>query len=160
MVEQVLLALKALFLVLLYVFVWRVIRAAARDLRVPQESVVLAPAQAAALGLGPARVTALPRLVVLASEELKPGESFDLGPVPLTVGRAPDNSIVLPSDGFASSRHARFEAVRDAAWLVDLGSTNGTFVNGERIEGRRRLHPGDVVRIGETELKLLGGPER
>ena len=154
MVEQVLLALKALFLVLLYVFVWRVIRSAARDLRVPQESVVLAPAQAAALGLGPVRAATSPRLVVRASEELEPGESFDLGPVPLTVGRASDSSIVLPSDSFASSRHARFETVRDAVWLIDLGSTNGTFVNGERIEGRRRLRDGDVVRIGQTELTL------
>lgn len=160
MVEQVLLALKALFLVLLYVFVWRVIRAAGRDLGVPQESVVLAPGEAAALGLGPLRVTASPRLVVLASKELEPGMSFELGPVPLTAGRAADNSIVLPADNFASARHARFEAVRDTVSLVDLGSTNGTFVNGERIDGRRRLRDGDVVKIGETELRFLGVPER
>ena len=154
MVEQILLVLKALFLVLLYVFVWRVIRAAARDLRVPQESVVLAPAQAAALGLGPVRAADSPRLAVLASDELEPGASFDLGPVPLTVGRASGNSITLPSDGFVSSRHARFETLRGAVWLVDLDSKNGTLVNGERIEGRRRLRDGDVVRIGETEMRL------
>ena len=154
MVEQVLLVLKALFLVLLYVFVWRVIRAAARDLRVPQESVVLAPAQAAALGLGPVRAAAPPRLSVLESGELESGAGFELGPVPLTVGRASGNSIALPSDGFVSSRHARFEALRDAVWLVDLGSKNGTLVNGERIEGRRRLRDGDLVRIGETELRF------
>jgi len=73
-VEQTLLALKALFLVLLYVFVWRVIRAAARDLRVPQESVLLGPAQAAALGfrLG-AAPSPRPRLVIAASSALEPG---------------------------------------------------------------------------------------
>ncbi len=154
MVEQVLLALKALFLVGLYVFVWHVIRAAARDLRVPQESVVLAPSQSAALGLATAARPPSLRLVVVASRALEPGESLDLGPVPVTVGRAADNSVALPEDGFASARHARFEAARDAAWVVDLASTNGTFVNGERIEGRRRLHDGDVVRIGETELRF------
>jgi len=80
--------------------------------------------------------------------------------VPLTAGRAAGNSIVLPSDNFASARHARFEAVHDAVSLVDLGSTNGTFVNGERIDGRRRLRDGDVVKIGETELRFVGEPER
>jgi len=155
MVEQTLLALKALFFVLLYVFVWRVIRAAARDLRVPQESVLLGPAQAAALGFRPAAPPAsAPRLVVTASSALEPGTAFDLGPVPLTLGRAEENEVVLPGEGFASARHARVETRGDAVWVVDLGSTNGTLVNDERIEGRRRLREGDVVRIGHTELRF------
>jgi len=155
MVEQTLLALKALFLLLLYVFVWRVIRAAARDLRVPQESVLLGPAQAAALGFRPAAPPSPPpRLVVTSSSVLDPGAAFDLGPVPLTLGRAEENEVVLPEEGFASAHHARVEARGDAAWVVDLESTNGTFVNDERIEGRRRLSDGDVVRIGHTELRF------
>ena len=155
MVEQTLLALKALFLVLLYVFVWRVIRAAARDLRVPQESVLLGPAQAAALGFRPGVAPSpRPRLVIAAPSALEPGTAFDLGPVPLTLGRAEENEVVLPGEGFASARHARVEARGDAVWVVDLASTNGTFVNDERIQGRRRLRDGDVVRIGHTELRF------
>lgn len=154
MVEQTLLALKALFLVLLYVFVWRVIRAAARDLRVPQESVLLGPAQAAALGFRPGGAPSPPPRLVVASGALGPGVTFDLGPVPLTLGRAGESDVVLTGEGFASARHARVEIRGDAAWIVDLGSTNGTFVNDERIAERRRLGHGDVVRIGHTELRF------
>jgi pSer/pThr/pTyr-binding forkhead associated (FHA) protein len=74
--------------------------------------------------------------------------------VPLTVGRAGDNALVLAGDEFASGRHARVEAGRDGIWILDLDSTNGTLVNGERIDGRRRLRDGDLVRIGDTELRL------
>ena len=154
LVEQVLLALQVLFLVLLYLFIWRVIRAACRDLAVPQESFVLAPAKGSA---GPGAVAAPgrpARLVVAASPALTPGEAFEAGPVPITIGRSGDNAVVLDGDEFASVRHARVESARDGVWVVDLGSTNGTYVNDERIDGRRRLREGDVVRIGETELRL------
>jgi hypothetical protein len=154
-VESLLLLLKALFLVLLYLFVWRVIRSAARDLRVPQESFVLAASQAAALGVGGRAIPTAPaRLVVVSSETLEVGTSVQVGPVPLTVGRSEENSLALAGDGFASARHARVDAGRDGIWLADLESTNGTFVNGERVEGRRRLRDGDIVRIGDTELRL------
>jgi pSer/pThr/pTyr-binding forkhead associated (FHA) protein len=48
----------------------------------------------------------------------------------------------------------RFEPRRDGVWVQDLGSTNGTLVNGVRIDGPRRLEPGDVVRVGETDLRF------
>jgi pSer/pThr/pTyr-binding forkhead associated (FHA) protein len=140
-----------LFLVGLYLFIWRVVRSAARDLSVPQESFVLAPAQPAPAAGG----TAAPaRLVVGRSSALEAGESFETAPVPLTIGRAGDNAVVLARDDFASARHARVEAQRDGLWIIDLGSTNGTFVNGDRIDGRRRLRDGDVVRVGDTELRV------
>jgi pSer/pThr/pTyr-binding forkhead associated (FHA) protein len=82
------------------------------------------------------------------------GQSFDAGPVPATIGRADDNVIALPGDDFASGHHARVESGRDGVWVVDLGSTNGTFVNGEQINGRRRLREGDVLQVGDTELRL------
>jgi pSer/pThr/pTyr-binding forkhead associated (FHA) protein len=128
-----------------------VVRSAARDLSVPQESFVLAPAQAARPGSGS---TAPARLVVARSPALGVGESFDAGPVPLTIGRAGDNTVVLGRDDFASARHARVEAQRDGLWVIDLDSTNGTFVNGHRVDGRRRLRDGDVVKVGDTELKV------
>ncbi len=125
------------------------IRSAAKDLSGPQESFVLAPAQVRA-DFGEA---AGGRLVVLQSTALEPGTVLEAGAVPLTFGRSKDNSVAVPNDGYASSRHARVEAQRDGVWLLDLGSTNGTWVNGERMDGRHRLQPGDVVRIGETELR-------
>ena len=138
-----------LFLVGLYLFIWRVVRSAARDLSVPQESFVLAPSQPARPG-GDASA----RLVVGRSPALKTGESFEAGPVALTIGRAGDNAVVLARDDFASAQHARVEAQRDGLWVIDLGSTNGTFVNGDRIDGRRRLRDGDVVKVGDTELRV------
>jgi pSer/pThr/pTyr-binding forkhead associated (FHA) protein len=153
-IEPILIALQAVFLVLLYLFIWRVIRSAERGLRTtpPQESFILAPAQAAhARGEAP---PAPARLVVVSSRALRPGQSFEAGPVPATIGRADDNRIALPGDEYASGHHARIESGRDGIWVIDLGSTNGTFVNGERINGRRRLHEGDLVQIGDTELRL------
>ncbi len=94
------------------------------------------------------------RLVVLRSPSLETGTAFETSAVPLTVGRAPDNAAALEGDDFASSHHARIELQRDGVWLLDLGSTNGTWVNGERMDGRRKLTDGDVVRIGETELRF------
>jgi pSer/pThr/pTyr-binding forkhead associated (FHA) protein len=60
----------------------------------------------------------------------------------------------LTADEFASGRHARIESGSDGVWIFDLGSTNGTYVNGERIDGRARLREGDVVRVGGTELRF------
>ena len=65
-----------------------------------------------------------------------------------------ENEIALPADEFASARHARIEPQVDGVWILDLGSTNGTYVNGSEIDGREQLHDGDVVRIGDTELRV------
>ena len=114
----------------------------------------MAPAQARAAGLASDEPAAPARLVVVASPTLARGASFEAGPVPLSIGRARDNTAALDGDDFASAHHARVEAQRDGIWLIDLDSTNGTFVNGERMNGRHRLHDGDVVRIGQTELRF------
>lgn len=151
--EQLLLGLQALFLVFLYLFIWRVIRGASKDLRVPQESFIMAPAQVRGTPLAAAMSTTA-RLVVVSSPSVPVGSSRDIGPVPITIGRAEENTISLDGDEYASGQHARIEAGRDGVWLHDLHSTNGTSVNGEPVEGRRRLHEGDVVRVGETELRF------
>ena len=67
-IQEVLLILKIVFLVLLYLFIWRIVRTVARDVRLPQESFMLAPQQAAAAGLGPRARTG--SLVVLSSPAL------------------------------------------------------------------------------------------
>jgi hypothetical protein len=152
-VESVLLALKLAFLVLLYLFIWRIVRSAARDLRLPQESMILAPSQVAGLVPSP-QSRELGRLVVVESRDLDQGSELPLDPHPLTIGRASNNDVALGADEYASSRHARIEPRRDGVWISDVGSTNGTFVNGIRLTRERRLAPGDVVRIGETDLRF------
>jgi len=151
-VEELLLVLKIAFLVLLYLFIWRIVRTMSRDLRLPQESFVLTP------GDRPARER-LPiggRLTVLRSPALAAGEEFDLDSTALTFGRSGENDVALPGDEYASSAHARLEPRRDGVWVEDIGSTNGTFVNGELVDRPRRLRAGDVVRIGETDLRFEG----
>ena len=92
-VETTLLVLKLAFLVLLYLFIWRIVRSAARDLRLPQESMILAPQQAAAAGLiAQPAAQELGHLVVLASPTLDDGEAFAIDSHPLTIGRAATGS--------------------------------------------------------------------
>jgi pSer/pThr/pTyr-binding forkhead associated (FHA) protein len=149
--DSVLLVLKIAFLVLLYLFIWRIVRTAGRDLRLPQESFILRPALAGgAIGqaINPGR------LVVVQSQVLKVGEEFGLDASPLTVGRGTQNDVSIDGDEFASARHVRVEPRRDGVWVSDVGSTNGTYVNSVRIDRPRKLVQGDVVRVGETELRF------
>jgi hypothetical protein len=151
-VEAVLLGLKVGFLVLLYLFIWRIVRTVARDVRLPQESFVLAPQQAAAAGLGPRARTGM--LIVLASPALKVDSERTLDSAPVTLGRASDNDMNLGDDEFASAHHAKVEPRRDGVWVEDVGSTNGTFVNGVKLKRPRKLTPGDIIRVGETDLRF------
>jgi pSer/pThr/pTyr-binding forkhead associated (FHA) protein len=149
--ESVLLILKIAFLVLLYLFIWRIVRSAARDLRLPQESFILRPALAG----GPiGQAIRSGRLVVIVSPVLELGEEYELNSAPITVGRGGQNDVALENDEFASARHVRIEPRRDGVWVHDLGSTNGTYVNGIRIDRPRKLVQGDLIRVGETELRF------
>jgi pSer/pThr/pTyr-binding forkhead associated (FHA) protein len=148
-VEEALLALKIAFLVLLYLFIWRIVRSASRDVRLPQESFILAPQRGGRAERGSAG-----RLIVLKSTSLRPGSERELDSAPLHVGRSSENEIELVEDGFASARHARVQPRRDGVWIEDVGSTNGTFVNGRKLTRPRKLAPGDVIRIGETDLRF------
>ena len=150
--EEVLLVLKIAFLVLLYLLIWRIVRTVSRDLRTHpgQESFILPPggmrhAPAAHLG---------GRLVVQDSPVLGAGDAYTIDSSPLTIGRGAQNDVAIEGDEFASARHVRFEPRGDGLWVQDLGSTNGTYVNGVRVDGARLLAPGDVVRVGETELRF------
>lgn len=150
--DETLLVLKLAFLVLLYAFILLIVRSATKDLGgAPQESIVLGAAEAAAIraehGLKPAR------FVVLAGPGLRAGSTIEVARRS-TAGRDHESEIRLDGDEFASARHARIDPRPDGVWVEDLGSTNGTFVNGERITSARRLEQGDVVRVGETELRF------
>ena len=153
-VDEALIALKVAFIVLLYLFIWRIVRSASKELRAAPvaESVILNPTDATSLGLAPmARAT----LVVIKSPALDVGEEISVDSMPVAVGRGGQNEVPLDGDEFASAEHARFEARRDGLWVEDVGSTNGTFVNGARVTTPRRLTKGDIVRVGQTDLKVV-----
>lgn len=76
----------------------------------------------------------------------------------LTIGRSSRNDICI-SDPFASRLHAEIRRENDQVSLVDNGSANGTFVNGQRVTAPLRLQPGDVVRIGETEIEYASSEQ-
>jgi len=151
-VEEALLVLKIAFLVLLYLFIWRIVRSAARDVRMPQESFVLAPGSIPGLGQEAPQAES-GRLVVVKSPALEEGDELTLDSSALLLGRGSSNDVNLARDEYASTNHARVEPRRDGVWLEDVGSTNGTYLNGIKLSRAKRLTPGDIVRVGETELR-------
>ena len=152
--------LKFGFLVVLYLFLLWVVRSARRDLggvreREHSPSPAVVPSEATGLysasGLARAGATARsPHLVVERAPGHEPGMIYDLDG-DLVLGRG-DRAEIRLEDPFASSRHARVYEQAGAIVLEDLGSTNGTYLNEELLEGPRPLHPGDRVRIGESEF--------
>jgi len=132
--------IRILFLGFLYVFLFMVVRVLLRDLR--------------SASRGPAE---LGRLVVLASPHAEPpvGSTFPLDAL-TTLGRDVNNAIVV-DDPFASSEHAIL-TFRGRAWYVeDLGSTNGSFVNGVPVEQVAPLGFGDELQVGEVRFRLDRG---
>lgn len=156
MLEPISVALKFGFLLVLYLFLLWVARSALRDLRrggaAPEGGRRGAASDATSLHAASAPFgddAGEPRLVVEKAPGHDRGMVYDLHDG-VTFGRG-DVEIVL-EDPFASSQHAR--VVREGPVLVleDLGSTNGTFLNGEPVHGPQPLHPGDVIRIGDSEF--------
>lgn len=76
----------------------------------------------------------------------------------LVIGRGTDGVAWRLSDRNVSRRHARFSRANGAWWIEDLESLTGTRVNGERIQGKRRLREGDLVEIGDYDLAVLSDP--
>jgi two-component system, cell cycle response regulator len=99
---------------------------------------------------GEARATSL---VVIYGEFL--GRRFEISDAPLTIGRSPECSIQLADDS-ASRQHCRVSPGEDGVVLVDLNSTNGTYVNGTAVSARH-LRDGDRVQVGRTIFKFLMG---
>jgi pSer/pThr/pTyr-binding forkhead associated (FHA) protein len=117
----------------------------------PQESFVLAPGSVP--GLGEDAQIQSGRLVVIKSPALEEDDELLLDSAALLVGRGSGNDVNLARDEYASSNHARVEPRRDGVWVEDVGSTNGTYLNGTRLTHAKRLTPGDILRVGETELR-------
>jgi len=96
-------------------------------------------------------------VVIYAPSSNQLGKRFSLLDGTVMIGRGSENDVVLHSDS-VSRRHARIEARGDAYHLVDIGSTNGTYVNDELVQ-ERRLGRGDQIKIGDTILKFLSGAD-
>ena len=71
------------------------------------------------------------------------------------IGREKDNDIILDGDGYVSRYHAWVTYEQDHFWVEDLGSTNGTLLNGEHLERRELLASGDKIKIGDTEITFV-----
>lgn len=96
-------------------------------------------------------------VVIYSSDQRQFGKRYVLGDEPLTVGRGQENRLVLDNDS-VSRRHCRVEK-RNASWhVVDLDSTNGTYVNDDQV-GEYQLRRGDQVKIGDTIVKFLSGSD-
>lgn len=151
--DILLLALRILLAALLYAFLGVVVYILWRDLRVSVSQRTVAQP--------PGRLVVVSADVdeALEGEGVQPGfttRSFPLQPV-TSIGRSSANTVAI-DDTFASSHHALL-TWRDGHWWVeDRGSRNGTLVNGELVEKSTLVAPGDVIRVGETRLRLeLGG---
>ncbi|TDC77139.1 FHA domain-containing protein [Micromonospora sp. KC606] len=82
------------------------------------------------------------------------GASFRLGSRPQVIGRGPEVDVAV-ADPHLSRRHAEVRLTDAGAVLVDLGSTNGTWLNDRRITGTELLSDGDIVRLGRTALRFF-----
>jgi hypothetical protein len=170
MPDSLLTALKLIFLGLLYLFFFRVIRAVWVELREPKDVQVavaaapapaprstarvsgsLRPAWAGGAGAGPGGAQG-DRLVLLEPAD-RYGQVFELGDE-LTVGRAIGCGVSLPDDTFVSTLHARVFRRDGSLYVEDLGSTNGTFVNQRPVTGTVGFQRGDRLQVGKTVLEL------
>jgi pSer/pThr/pTyr-binding forkhead associated (FHA) protein len=154
MPEPLLAVLKLLCLALLYLFFLRVLRAVWAELRPPP------PAPPPAPPAPPRRREPVPagrrkkgagHLVIVAPVEQK-GRSFELNGE-LTVGRAAGCQVAL-EDNYVSQLHARVFTRDGGVWVEDLGSTNGTYLNDQRVSAPLAVRRGDQLKVGSTVMEL------
>ncbi len=161
--DPIAVGLKFGFIAVLYLFLLWIARSAWRELKRSNQAAALSGGQhydddqATAMhqaGSALAADTGVPykeaKLVVASAPGMRSGESWDLDS-DLILGRGSAAHVVL-NDSFSSSQHARLAPQGDAIVLEDLGSTNGTYLNGEPLNGPQPLHDGDRIRIGDSEF--------
>ncbi len=171
MTEQVLDILKLVLLALLYLFFARVLWAVWSEVRSPGNARAAGPIQSpmpdpnapTVPAVRPAhrkrrevrppagRAGRAARLVVLEPKAAR-GQAYALNRE-ITIGRDTKCTITIPDDTFVSSLHARVFDHEGQPVLEDLGSTNGSYLNGSKVAGIKLLHPGDRVQIGYTVLE-------
>ena len=155
MPESLLTILKFCLLAVLYLFFARVLRAVWASINAPREAPVAAPAVAAPAvprpgAPAPAPAPAVQRLRVVEPPDAS-GPVFEVADE-VTVGRGPGNSVAL-DDTYASARHARVFRRDGQVYVEDLGSTNGTFLNRQKVSRPVALRRGDRLQVGRTVLE-------
>lgn len=151
--------IKYVLLALLYLFMLRVIRAVWVETRQPQPAPSMNPSttplayESAQHAQGATKPVLGPEKLVGLSPATVKDREFPLG-VELTVGRAPGCAIFLDDDTFVSQLHARVFRRDDGLFVEDLGSTNGTFLNGVKVTAPAKLTKGDKVQFGKSTLEV------
>ncbi len=161
MPEGVLTVLKFCFLALIYLFLFRIVRTVLAELRPAKIPVPEALLAEAAAPVGTAAASAPSKRdrsrhwdLVIVAPPSRVGETYTVDEE-LTVGRGAGCAVVLPDDTFVSQVHARVFTRGSDPYVEDLGSTNGTTLNGEAITEPTRLRRGDRVQFGETVMELV-----
>jgi pSer/pThr/pTyr-binding forkhead associated (FHA) protein len=158
--ELVLTLLRLGFLLLLWALVVITVVVLRRDLRAPRDARPLVaepvrgpkPTKAPKAEKAPKAKSGGPRSLVVVEGPLT-GTVIPLGAADVTIGRAPSSTLVLDDD-YASNAHARLSLV-NGAWVVqDLGSTNGTWIDRQRITSPTPLSVGHQLKVGRTVLEL------
>src|SRR5829696_8932742 len=155
--EPLAVALKFGFLAVLYLLLLWVVRSAMRDLaRYGGSAAAAEPVEAPSpvrreRGDPDLRSGVSPSLKVIAAMAHEPGTTFDVGDG-ATFGRS-DNADIRVDDPFASSAHARIFNRGGFMYVEDMGSTNGTYLNGRQVRSAQRLSTADTIRIGDSEYR-------
>ncbi len=161
MSDPVLTLLKYVFLALLYLFFLRVLRAVWVETREPRATALPAPPPPGAVPSGAVPTGAVPagpgpvgpeKLVVVSPEAMK-GHQFPVGNE-MTVGRAGGCAVLLTADTFVSQLHARLFRRDGDIFVEDLGSTNGTFLNGKQVSAPVSIRKGDKIQFGRTTVEV------
>ena len=145
MSEQVLTVLKFCLLALLYLFLARVVWVVGRELRGTPAAARVASAPTARSARKGWRVVITQPDTERGRDQWIDGEA--------TIGRGGGCTISLPADTFASQVHARVVERDGQLYLEDLGSTNGTFLNGKQVAKPARVRKGDQLQVGHTVLR-------
>ncbi len=143
-IDILVLLLRVAVVLLLYFFLWQVLRFVMRDLRTGGQTA--SAASASPYG----------QLMVLraGTTGVPAGKHFPLGPSNI-IGRSMENCEIALNDSFLSSQHARLELQGNSWVLEDLNSTNGTFVNEIEVRDAASVEEGDIIRVGRVEMRII-----
>ena len=144
---------RAGFLLLLWLFIWSVLRILRTDIYAPTGAVMVRRGLALRGARSPGRAGRTAARYLVVPEGPLAGTRSNLGSQPVLIGRADDSTLVL-TDDYASTRHARL-AQRGPDWYVeDLGSTNGTYLDRSKVTTAVRVPLGTPVHVGKTVIEL------
>jgi pSer/pThr/pTyr-binding forkhead associated (FHA) protein len=138
---------------LLWLFIYAMVRVIRTDLRTSGARRVANTPTAKRVKKAPSSEHRAPMLQLVVIEGELAGTRIALGDKPILLGRANDSTLVL-TDDYASTRHARISQTDGVWFLEDLGSTNGTYVGQSKVSAPVALQSGVVIRIGRTAMEL------